>query len=78
LFGNLSCFFCYLEMEKVKDEAEKFLQGRNSTGDVLFVMVTGSQAYGLAEENSSDVDYLGVYLAPSRYCVRFHQRVDKF
>jgi len=46
-------------------EAKKFLEGKGARGTILFVMVTGSQVYGLAEVDSSDVDYLGVYLAPT-------------
>jgi predicted nucleotidyltransferase len=46
------------------EEAKKFLESRKTNGTVLFVMVTGSEAYNLAEDHS-DLDYLGVYLAPT-------------
>lgn len=48
----------------VLDEAKKFLERKESKGIILFVMVTGSQVYGLAND-ASDIDYLGVYLAPT-------------
>jgi hypothetical protein len=46
-------------------EAEKFLQDRNVPyATICFCMVTGSVAYDLSTP-SSDVDYLGVYVARS-------------
>ncbi len=39
-------------------------EGANNGNSILFVMTSGSNAYNLAVEGS-DIDYLGVYLAPS-------------
>jgi hypothetical protein len=51
--------------ELILSEAKKFLQARGLKGIVLFVMITGSSAYNLSDEHS-DLDFLGVYMAPCR------------
>ena len=56
----------FMESSNAYNEAKKFLESRKIKGEILFCMVSGSQVYDLAHAESSDIDYLGVYLAPSR------------
>lgn len=44
---------------------KRVLQEHGGSGKVIFQMVGGSHAYNLSREDS-DVDYIGVYIAPPK------------